>query len=115
MAATFTFTPDGNAISPDVYGNDRVVLGVLNIAGTYTAAGDALAASDAALATLFGLSRVDKVVFLDGATTVGAIPQFIEATRKLIQRGGAAAGALCGELTAATNVAGSIRVMVYGK
>lgn len=113
MAATFTFAPDTEG--REVVGRDREITGTLTIAGTYTTGGDAMAADEAAFARMFGLARLDDIIFLEGVTSAGAFPRLIRSTRVLRQHGGAAAGAVVGELTAATAVAGTIRVTARGK
>jgi hypothetical protein len=101
MAATYTVT---QIERKHQLGDVRAIAATVTSSGasTYTTGGDSLD-----LATLLGLNRIDMVIF-DGPAIVpaggAADPVFDYTNKKLKLYGGAAAGALQAELTAATNI-----------
>lgn len=115
MAVTFAVA--GVERVPTVLGDRRAHLVTITATGTYTATGDSLD-----LATLLSMSRIDMVIFdggvasVPGATgTTGVVPLFDYTNKKLKFYGGAAAGAVLSELTAATSVSTFVvRALVMG-
>jgi len=107
MATTYTFTPTANLDT--IFGNKRVKLGTLTLAGTYTTGGDAVTAA------AFGLTELEELVFTDGATSIGQVPVYVKASKKvLLRETGGAINTPLAEVGAAEATAGTVGVMAVG-
>ncbi len=109
MAITYTFAPDTQGF--ERVGSRKSRLGTLTLAGTYTAGGDAVSA------LVFGLSKLDHLEFLDGATSAGHLARFTPADGKVLlyEIDSAAAGdTAVVQLDAAESGAATVRVRALG-